>query len=127
MKIYLISGIDFDPSEWRKHSVAQVFKTREEAEAKLQGYMRDARSIINSCFDGERTQYTEDLHSRNGHPIWYRVNLLCDMADERQREIYIDTISAGFISETQVKWSDAIGTHTKELRLIDISIKEIEL
>lgn len=49
------------------------------------------------------------------------------MADKRQREIYIDTISAGFISEDRVNWSDAIDSHIKELRLVDITIKEIEL
>ncbi len=127
MKLYLINGSDFDPVEWAKFGVANVFKTPEEAEAKLEQYIADARSFLNSCFDGDHTQYSEHLHSRNGHPVRYTATIHCDMADKRQREIYIDTISAGFISEAQVKWSDAIDSHTKELRLVDITIKEIEL
>lgn len=127
MKLYLISGSDFDPVEWAKYGVAHVFKTREEAEAKLEQYIADARSFLNFCFDGDYMQYTEQLHSRNGHPTWYTARLQCDMADKRQREIYIDTISAGFISEDRVNWSNAIDSHIKELRLVDITIKEIEL
>lgn len=127
MKLYLISGSDFDPVEWAKFGVAHVFKTREEAEAKLELYMADARSFLNSCFDGDHTQYMEQLNSRNGHPVRYTATIQCDMADKGQRGVYIDTISAGFISEYQVKWSNVIDTHTKELRLVDITIKEIEL
>lgn len=127
MKLYLISGSDFDPVEWAKFGVGHVFKTREEAEAKFELYIADARSFLGSCFDGDHTQYSEQLNSRNGHPVRYTATIQCDMADKRQREIYIDTISAGFISEDQVKWSNVTDTHTKELRLVDITIKEIEL
>lgn len=127
MTLYLISGIDFDPAEWKKYSVAKVCKTREEAETKLEQYIGDARSFLASCFDGDHTEYTEDLHSRNGHPVRYHVNLVCDMADKGQRGVYIDTISSGFITEEQVNWSPAIDSHIKELRLVDITIKEIQL
>lgn len=127
MKLYLISGNDLDPVEWAKTGVAHVFKNREEAEAKLEQYIADARSFLNSCFDGDHTQYIEHLESRNGHPVNYVVVLQCDMEDKQQREIYIDTISAGFISEDMVAWDVQVYNRFKELRLVDITIKEIEL
>lgn len=127
MTLYLINGTNFDPVEWCNYSVAKVCKTREEAEAKLELYIADARSFLASCFDGDHTEYTEDLNSRNGHPIRYRVNLICDMTDNGQRSVYIDTISAGFISEDMVAWDVQVYNRFKELRLVDITIKEIEL
>ncbi len=127
MKLYLISGSDFDPVEWAKFGVAHVFKTREEAEAKLELYMADARSFLNSCFDGDHTQYKEHLYSLNGHPERYTASILCNMTDKGQRGGYIDTISAGFISEDEVKWNTAVINQIKNLSLVDITIKEIEL
>ena len=127
MKIYILNGYDLNPSEWQRYSVALVFKTREEAEAKIQQYANDAAFVLKSCLDGDRTQYTECLNKHNGHIARYTANVIYDMADKKQREAYMQTISSGWLSEEGYAWPSSIETHTRELRLIDLSIKEIEL
>lgn len=127
MTIYQLCGYDFDPVEWCKTGVAAVFKTREEAEAQLALYMEEARSILNSCFNGDHTQYVENLRSRNGHPRDYTASIICDMADKGQREVYIDTISGGFLSEEHINWPKAIDSHTKTLPIVQLTIKELTI
>lgn len=127
MNIYLISGYDYDPVEGCRNTVAHICKTREEVESKLAEYIKDIRSILDSCQDGDNTDYTECLYSRNGHTSYYSAKVICDMADPKQRQAYMDYISQGWLSADKYNWSEVIDSHVKELRLVSISIKEVEI
>lgn len=127
MKIYILKGHDLDPSEWQRYSVAHVFKTREEAEDKIQEYTNDAASVLQSCLDGDHTHYTECLNKRNGQIVRYTATVIYDMADKVQREAYMQTISSGWLSEEGYDWPSSIESHTRELRLIDLTIIEQEI
>lgn len=127
MKLLLLNGFDYDPCEMRKYAIAKVFKTWEEVETHLQGIIGDARSVLTSYLDGEKIQFTETLYRRNGNPVRYDCKLCFDMADPEHRKAYMDIISENWLSAEDYQWGEAINSYTRELTVVNLWVKEVEV
>ena len=127
MKLFLIKGFDYDMCEAAKCPVATVCKSREEVETKLQEYIDEARYVFNSYLDDEKVDYTETHYRHNGNSVCYIGKMCLDMANPVHRKAYIDIISENWLSAEDYQWSESINSHTRELTLISLSVKEVEV
>lgn len=127
MTIYVINGINYDPTEQHKYAVTHVFKSRAAAEEKLRAYQTEIRYIFKTIYEADKIQFVERHYNRNCHIEHYVAEIQLNMCNSRHREIYIKDISSGFLSESIINWSAAIDTHTKEIRLTDMTIKTVEI
>ena len=127
MKLLLLEGFGYDPSEMERHAVAKVFKTRREVEVYLQATIDDTRFVLTSYLDGDKIQFTESLHRRNGNLIGYVCKLCFDMTNPEHRELYTGIIFDNCSTAKNYQWSENANIRTHELTVASLWVKEVEL
>lgn len=125
MKIYKLYGFDFDLQDYGKSVVAEIFKTREEAEEKMRSYQRKAQGLIDSWKNaGSR----ESVCYHHGKPEYYSLTLSFQIEDKEQRKAWVSYMTDDNIKDEQIKWNDDdIVCTYKEYIIVSLFIKEIEL
>lgn len=127
MKLLLLKGFGYDPSEFERHAIAKVFKTWSEVEVYLQATIDDARSVFTSYLDGDKIQFTETLHRRNGNLVGYVCKLCFDMTIPEHREVYTGIIFDNWSIANNYQWDENTNIRTHELTVASLWVKEVEI
>ena len=127
MKLLLLKGFGYDPCEMERHAVAKVFKTRGEVEVYLQAVIDDTRSVFTAYLDGDKIQFTETLHRRNGNLVGYVCKLCLDMTNPEHREVYTGIIFDNWSTAKNYQWSENANIRTHELTVTSLWVKEVEI
>lgn len=129
MKIYVLSGFNFDRINWCKESTTHVCKTREEALARLNDIKQDAKRLISDWGEDDDTMLMETEQHRGGHVTSYELGAQFHLEDEKQRREWLNLITEGddTLTEADIKWACNLRLQFKHEMLISVTIKEIEL
>lgn len=127
MKLLLLKGFGYDPSEVERHAIANVFKTWSEVEVYLQAIIDDTRSVFTSYLYGDKMQFTETLHRRNGNLVGYVCKLCFDMTNPEHRELYTGIIFDNWSTAKNYQWSENANIRTHELTVASLWVKEVEI
>lgn len=126
MKLFVVKGYGYDPTEFGLETYAKVCASQAEAEKELHDIAEEQVSFV----EGETyygATYVETLRKRNGNIIDYKLEMIYDISDKEQKESFLRStlvIGGGINNEDFQPLLNDCSSKIKIIKQCSISISE---